>query len=101
MKFDKLSRYGIVARLQYVHKIPKYWVTMSASIKQYDQFPEWIIVSIQKFGQFPIWIIATAREEETLNALNYEVKVHLNHIFQLYLEGTKLIQWLKHELMSH
>ena len=73
MKVDKISRYRIVARLQHVQQSPKYWVTMSESIKQNDQFREWIIVNIQKVDQFPIWIIATAREEETVTALNYEV----------------------------
>ena len=33
--------------------------------------------------------------------MDYEVEVHLNQIFWMYLEGTELIQWLKHELMSH
>ena len=81
MKVDKIYRYGIVARLQHGHQIPKYWVTMSESIQQNDQFPEWIIVNIQKFDQFPIWIVATAGEEETLITFNYEVEVHLNQIF--------------------
>ena len=81
MKVDKISRYGIVSRSQNCQKIPKYWGTMSESIQQNDQFPEWIIVNIQKVDQFPIWIIATAREEGTLTTLNYEVEVHLNQIF--------------------
>ena len=41
-------------------------------------FAEWIIVNIQKVDLCPIWIIATAREEGTLTALNYEVEVYLN-----------------------
>ena len=81
MKFDKLYRYGIVARSKHGQQSPKYWVTMSASIQQTDQFPGWIIVSIKKVDQFPIWIIATAREEVTLTILNYEVEVHLNQRF--------------------
>ena len=81
MKVDKLSRYGIVERLQHGQQSPKYWVTMSSSIHQINHFTEWIIVNIQKVDQFPIWIIATAREEGTLNKLNYEVKVHLNQTF--------------------
>ena len=82
MKVDNISRYGIVARLQHGQKITKYWVLVSASIQQNDQFPEWTIVNIQKVDQFPIWIIATAREEVTLTTLNYEVEVHLNQIFE-------------------
>ena len=81
MKVDKLSRYEIAARWQHVHQSPKYWVTMTARIQQNDKFTEWIIVNIQKVDKFPIWIIATAREEGTLTALNYEVKVHMNQIF--------------------
>ena len=79
MKVDKISRYGIVARSQHGQKIPKYWVTISESIQQRNQFPEWIIVNIQKCDHFPIWIIKTAREEGTLTKLNYEVEVHLKH----------------------
>ena len=62
MKVDKIYRYGIVARLEHGHKSPKHWMTMSESIQQNDQFPEWIIMNIQKVDQFPIWIIATERE---------------------------------------
>ena len=61
MKVDKISRYGIVAILNHDQQIPKYWVTMSASIKQNYQSPEWIIVNIQKVDNFTIWIIVTAR----------------------------------------
>ena len=71
MKVDKISRYGIVERLQHGHKSPKYWVNMSASIQQNYQFPKWIIVQIQKVDQFPIFIITTAREERTLIVLNH------------------------------
>ena len=81
MKVDKIYRYGIVARSQEGQKIPNCRVTVSASIQQNHQFPEWIIVNIQTFGQFPIWIIVTAREEGRLTALNYEVGVHLNQSF--------------------
>ena len=52
---------------------------------------------IQKVDHFPKWIIATEREEGEITALNYEVEVNLNHLFSMYLEGTELIQWLKHE----
>ena len=41
------------------------------------------------------------REEGALTVLNYEVKVHMNQRFWMYLRGTKLMQWLKHRLMSH
>ena len=81
MKVDKLSRYVIFARLQHGQKIPKYWVTMSASIQQNGKFIECIIENIQRSDQFPMWKIATAREESTLTALNYEVKDNLNQIF--------------------
>ena len=81
MKVDKISRYEIVARSQHSQKSPNYWVAMSESIQQNNQFPEWIIVNIQKVDQFPIWIIATVREEGTLTVLNYEVGVKLNQTF--------------------
>ena len=73
MKVDKLYSYGIVSRLQHGQKIPKYWVTISESIQQRNQFPEWIIVNIQKCDHFPIWIIKTAREEGKLTTLDYVV----------------------------
>ena len=47
MIIDKLYRYGIVSRSKNGQKISKYWVTISASIQQNDQFLEWIIVNIQ------------------------------------------------------
>ena len=81
MKVDKLSRYGIVARSQHGQQSPKYWVTMSASIQQNNQFPKWIIMNIQKVYRFPIWVIAMAREEGALAALDYEFEVHLNQRF--------------------
>ena len=97
MKVDKLSRYGIVARSQHGKQSPKYWVTMSENIQQKYQFLERITVNIQNVDQIPIWKIKTAREEGTLNALNYKVEIHLKQIFLIYLEGPELIQWLKHE----
>ena len=81
MNFGMVYRYGIVVISQHGQKIPRYWVTMSSIIQQNNQFPEWIIVNIQKNDQFPIWILATAREEVTLTALVYEVKIHLNNRF--------------------
>ena len=73
MKVDKFSRHGIAAISQHGQQSPKYLVTMSASIQQNDQIPEWITVNIQKVDHIPLWIISTAREEGTLTALNYEV----------------------------
>ena len=97
MKADKLSRYGIFARPQHGKQSPKYWLTVSGNIKQNDQFPEWIIVKIEKADQFPLWIIATEREKGTLMTFNYEVEIHLNQRFLMYLEGTDLIKLLKYE----
>ena len=70
---------------------------MSENIQQNAQFPEWIIVNTQKLDRFPIWIIATAIKEMTLTAFNYEVKVHLNQRFWMYLKGNELIHRLENE----
>ena len=85
MIVNEFSRYGIIARSQHGQQSPNYWVTMSSIIQQNYQFPVWIIVNIQKVDQFPIWIIVTTREEGALTELNYEVEVHLNQIFRMYL----------------